>query len=81
MHLYNTLLVAAENNMGFISETKWNTPGFNCGVLRTNEKSIDPAPCTRRYKYLLCAKNETLTSRNIILIIEYLIIESGLWNA
>ena len=47
-----------------ISETKWNTPGFNCGVLRSNDKNIDPAACTRRYKYLLCAKNGTLSSCN-----------------
>ena len=62
-------MFSSKSSFFFISETKWDTSGFNCGVLRaTKEKRIDPAPCTRRYKYLFCAKNGMLSSRKMLLL-------------
>ena len=54
--------------VAFISESKWDSD-FNCGVLKSDEKRIDPAPCTRRYKYLLCAKNGMINFRNIVVLL------------
>ena len=52
MHFTRTALV--KSNEFFLDMRK--TAGFDCAVLRANDKLVDEVPCVRQYGYIMCER-------------------------